>query len=128
MARHLPIALSLSLSILLCNAFTWQQPQGHNLFGSWFGMPGIDAEYDYVIVGGGLAGLVVAERLAENRTLSVAVIEAGSLYEFSNGNESQIPWYSESSVASDPDGYINKWIDWDLVTVPQPVSGRLHGQ
>jgi choline dehydrogenase-like flavoprotein len=33
--------------------------------------------YDFVVVGGGLAGLVVAARLAENSTTTVLVIEAG---------------------------------------------------
>lgn len=36
------------------------------------------AKFDYVIVGGGLAGLVVASRLAEDLSSSVAVIEAGT--------------------------------------------------
>ncbi|PWY99221.1 alcohol oxidase [Testicularia cyperi] len=34
--------------------------------------------YDYVVVGGGLAGLVVASRLTENSNVTVAVIEAGA--------------------------------------------------
>ena len=33
--------------------------------------------YDYVIVGGGTAGLVLAARLTENPDVSVGVIEAG---------------------------------------------------
>jgi choline dehydrogenase len=33
--------------------------------------------YDYVIVGGGTAGLVVAARLSENTNVSVGVIDAG---------------------------------------------------
>jgi choline dehydrogenase-like flavoprotein len=33
--------------------------------------------FDYLIVGGGLAGLVVAARLSENPSISVGVIEAG---------------------------------------------------
>lgn len=33
--------------------------------------------YDYVVVGGGTAGLVVAARLTENPDISVCVVEAG---------------------------------------------------
>ena len=33
--------------------------------------------YDYVIIGGGTAGLVMAARLSENASISVGVIEAG---------------------------------------------------
>lgn len=35
------------------------------------------SSFDYVVVGGGLAGLVVAARLAEDASKTVAVIEAG---------------------------------------------------
>ena len=34
-------------------------------------------EYDYLVLGGGSAGLVVAARLAENPDITVGVIEAG---------------------------------------------------
>lgn len=38
------------------------------------------AIYDYIVVGGGTAGITVASRLAENH-FSVALVEAGGLYQ-----------------------------------------------
>lgn len=54
------------------------------LTGSTFGVSGRNATYDYVIVGAGVAGSVVAARLAE-RNMSVALVEAGSFYGLSTG-------------------------------------------
>jgi choline dehydrogenase len=79
----------------------------------------LNATYDYVIVGGGTAGLTVASRLAENSSLSIAVIEAGTFSEISNGNNSQVPAYSLRGIGGDE--YVNPWIDWELDTVEQPV-------
>lgn len=88
--------------------------------GSSFGIPKENATYDYVIVGGGNAGLTIAARLAQQQAGSVAVIEAGSFYEIGNGNRSQIPLYDEYYISKDP----NDWqplIDWGYVTAPQKV-------
>ena len=103
------------------NALSWEQPAGIPRYGTFFGLPGKNATYDYVIVGGGTAGLTVASRLAENKSLSIAVVEAGTFSEISNGNNSQVPAYSFSSVAGG-DEYVNPWIDWEIETTPQPVS------
>lgn len=46
-----------------------------NILGTYFGTAGTNATYDYVIVGGGNAGLTIATRLAEDPSISVAVIE-----------------------------------------------------
>ena len=64
------------------------------LIGSHFGVPDIPATYDYVVVGGGTAGLVTARRLAANSSFSVAVIEAGGFCELDNGNYSEIPGFA----------------------------------
>ena len=63
-------------------------PNTYNPFnignGDAFGIPG-NATFDYVVVGGGTAGLAVAYNLAKNSSISVAVIEAGGFYQFENG-------------------------------------------
>lgn len=68
------------------------QLSGGRLTGDSFGIAGLNATYDYIVVGGGTAGNVVAARLTEHTNASVAVVEAGSFYELSNGNWSQLPY------------------------------------
>lgn len=87
----------LSLAAGTAVAQVW--PDGQ-LYGNSFGIPGVNATYDYVIVGGGTAGLAIATRLAQNANFTVAVVEAGSFYEMDNGNQSQIP--SVSTTSNDP--------------------------
>ena len=88
--------------------------------GYTFGVPYIDATYDYVIVGGGTAGLTLATRLAENSSLSVAVIEAGGFYEADNGNISTTPGYDFFFSGTNPND-TNPKVDWSFVTEPQAV-------
>jgi choline dehydrogenase len=99
--------------------YPWAHKPGEKLYGSSFAFPG-NATYDYVIVGGGTAGLVVAKRLSEDPSLSIAVIEAGNFYELSNGNYSQIPFYYprfQTGNLSD----IQPAVDWEIIDLPQPV-------
>lgn len=67
-------------------------------------------DYDYVIIGGGTAGLVLAARLSENPDISVGVIEAGK-------NKLNDP------LVDTPAAFIqmlgNPEYDWNLKTVPQ---------
>lgn len=86
-----------------------------HLLGSSFGIPQ-NASYDYLVVGGGTAGLAIASRLAEK--YSVAVIEAGSFYEIDNGNLSQVPALSTQFSGKDPHD-TSPLIDWGFVTTPQ---------
>ena len=93
----------------------------NGLLGDNFGgIPGQNESFDYVIVGGGTAGLAIATRLAEAQN-SVAVIEAGSFYELSNGNKSSIPAYGGYFIGTDPK-LKNPLVDWQQWTEPMEVS------
>lgn len=89
-----------------------------HLLGSHFGIPG-NATFDYVIVGGGTAGLALAQRLASESTYSVAIIEAGGFYELENGNMSSIAPLAVDGVGNDPLTF-NPAIDWGQRSEPEP--------
>lgn len=77
-------------------------------------LPRTNSSYDYVIVGGGTSGLVIANRLSEDPTISVAVIEAGDSV-FDNVN------------VTDPAGYslaFGTEIDWAYQSEPQGHAGN----
>jgi 5'-oxoaverantin cyclase/versicolorin B synthase len=95
--------------------------QGKDLLSSHFGPYGWPGQsFDYVIVGGGTAGLAVAKRLAEDGTHSVAVIEAGGFYEIEAGNATEVPMYLFNYFFDN--GHVkNPLFDWYQYTVPQPV-------
>ncbi|KAL8864547.1 MAG: hypothetical protein Q9198_009794, partial [Flavoplaca austrocitrina] len=88
--------------------------------GTSFGVPGSSSKFDYVVIGGGTAGLTVAERLSEDPTVSVAVIEAGGFYELTDGNVSQIPAFYAKNFNQTPTAEtIQPLIDWAYITEPQ---------
>ncbi|KAJ8098155.1 hypothetical protein POJ06DRAFT_146011 [Lipomyces tetrasporus] len=67
-------------------------------------------KYDYVIVGGGTAGLVVAARLSEDENVNVAVLEAGEL-------RLDDPIITTPLLSSAARG--NPTYDWLFETIPQ---------
>lgn len=114
------------LALLATAALTSAAPVGQAVFGSSFGVPNVNATYDYIIVGGGTTGLTLASRLAEDPTKLVAVVEAGGFYEITNGNFSQLPgddirWTSKSPTD------VNPLVDWGFTTIPQPVRNVARG-
>lgn len=107
--------------LFLASVVSSETISAQGLLGSHFGIPGIDGSYDYVVIGGGTAGLTVARRLATDPSITVAVIEAGDFYEFSNGNLSQIPAYATQFTGNNPTQK-NPYLDWYQYTEPQAVS------
>lgn len=122
--------------------FTLSAPYGSTqstgrLIGNSFGVPFQNLTYDYIvgtlsltiycvtiltlhwIVRGGTGGLTIAERLSENPSISVAVIEAGGFYETDNGNVSQVPGYDVAYAY--PSGGTTPLVDWGFTTEPQKV-------
>ncbi|KAG6887727.1 hypothetical protein C0992_010947 [Termitomyces sp. T32_za158] len=71
-------------------------------------------KFDFVIIGGGTAGNVIANRLTENDKVNVLVLEAGP----SNDGviASQIPFFAPQLTQPSP-------YDWNYTTTPQPGLG-----
>jgi len=72
------------------------------------------SQYDYIVVGGGTSGLVVANRLSEDPNVSVLVIEAGDSV-LDNPNVTDI---NAAGLAIGTD------IDWQYETTNQVYAGN----
>ena len=68
--------------------------------------------YDYVVVGGGTAGSVLANRLSEDPDVNVLVLEAGGAFVPTNVDNAPL-WYT----------LLGSGVDWGYQTVPQPGLG-----
>lgn len=107
---------AVSINVLL---FTIQV-SAQQLLGDHFGLAGTPATYDYIVVGGGTAGLAIAHRLAENGSSTVALIEAGGFFEVESGNTSTVPAYCLQYGAYQPSSAdAMPLVDWGFLTAPQ---------
>ncbi|QMW48092.1 hypothetical protein G4B11_011610 [Aspergillus flavus] len=78
----------------------------------------MDTAYDFVVVGGGTAGLVIASRLSEDPSISVLVLEAGA--DLTADPRVNIPIFYAALLGSDA--------DWKFQSSPQPgLNGRVLG-
>ncbi|KAJ3511702.1 hypothetical protein NLJ89_g3945 [Agrocybe chaxingu] len=91
----------------------------------------VNTNYDFVIVGGGTAGNVVANRLTENQNFNVLVLEAGPRQVKLHGEAWDIPliiWHncSDAGILALQVPFLTAttttqtpW-DWNYTSVPQP--------
>ncbi|RAQ54714.1 aryl-alcohol dehydrogenase [Aspergillus flavus] len=78
----------------------------------------MDTAYDFVVIGGGTAGLVIASRLSEDPSISVLVLEAGA--DLTADPRVNIPIFYAALLGSDA--------DWKFQSSPQPgLNGRVLG-
>ncbi|CAG8306625.1 unnamed protein product [Penicillium salamii] len=74
-----------------------------------------DSNYDYIVVGGGTSGLVVANRLSEQDNINVLVIEAGGSV-YNNPNVTDTLGYGKAFGTD---------IDWAYKTTDQEYGGGI---
>ncbi|KAG6844995.1 hypothetical protein H0H87_001767 [Tephrocybe sp. NHM501043] len=99
----LPLALYFFTLLSFCNAIIIDDVSGLK-----------NKKFDFIIVGGGTAGNVVANRLSENSKFDVLVIEAGPSHE--GVLSSEVPWFAANNWFSE--------YDWNYTTTPQVGLGN----
>ena len=72
---------SLLTALAVASPVQHEKRQLNGFLASLAGTLGAQQSFDYIVLGGGTAGLTIAKRLAEDKSTTVAVIEAGSLYQ-----------------------------------------------
>ncbi|KZL64076.1 gmc oxidoreductase [Colletotrichum incanum] len=104
-----------------------QHAEHKRQLGNSAGDLGKDAIFDYVIVGGGTAGLVMANRLSSRSDITVAVIEAGTFYQITNPIIGNTPAGDTLFAGSSPLD-TNPLVDWNFVTQSQAGANnrRIH--
>ena len=117
--RNLPISLMIVTFVLNIVQSQLINPPIAKIFEPKMGTKNWDSQYDYIIVGGGTAGAVLANRLSADASAKVLLLEAG-------GNEnilSDIPLVFQILKQTQ--------LDWNYLTEPQEsacygLNNRVH--
>jgi len=103
-------APSLTVQLITVSIITLQRQIAHNNYAKEPD-PANGTTYDYIVVGAGTAGCIVAARLAENSSVNVLLLEAGG----------------PQSVITDMPGntlfLVGGEFDWNYNVVPQTYAG-----
>jgi choline dehydrogenase len=91
--------------------------------------------FDYIVVGGGTAGSVIAARLSQEPGMSVLVLEAGAARP-SAGMASPLAWpslartsvdWGEETVSqSGTDGAVHPWVRGKVLGGSSGINGMMH--
>ncbi|OOF91551.1 GMC oxidoreductase [Aspergillus carbonarius ITEM 5010] len=109
-------SLGLCIFILLVFATRTSGASPDDLDGARQGILGVNASFDFVVVGAGASGLTLAARLAEQR-FSVALVEAGDFYEL-RYPLAQVPGAAIVGIGSSVNSTTP--IDWGFVAYGVP--------
>jgi choline dehydrogenase-like flavoprotein len=128
------------LSLATASPVKQEKRQLTGLLASLAGILGANQTFDYIVLGGGTAGLTIAKRLAEDPSVTVAVIEAGLVYQVTDPVLEQTPAGDVTFVGLCPIVQIIKQamaddytgtseslptVDWGFFTPADPASNNI---
>ena len=96
---------SLTAQLLTLSIVALQRQTIHNRV---LNRPTLSPSYDFIVVGGGTAGSIVAGRLSENPSVNVLLLEAGGPQSVTSDIVPTFWWFQN---------------DWNYRTVPQKNAG-----
>ncbi|KAE9367407.1 GMC oxidoreductase [Stipitochalara longipes BDJ] len=113
---------SLLFTLAVASPVQHEKKQLNGFLASLAGTLGAQQSFDYIVLGGGTAGLTIAKRLAEDKTTTVAVVEAGTLYQVAAPVLTTTPAGDVTFVGTKES---LPTVDWGFYTAPDPASDSI---